>query len=259
MSAPAPELSSLVVLISGGAGGQGSAEARRFVERGARVVVGDVRLDEARSLAAELGDRALAVRLDVSDEDDWNEAVAAAERRFGPLTTLVNNAGIGTPALIADDTLASFRRTLEVNLAGSFLGIKCAAPSVTRAGGGSIVNIGSISGLGGFGGGAAYSASKWALRGLTRSAAADLAPAGIRVNCVHPGLVDTEMIRPRGTPVEEVLARNRPRLLLGRLARPDDIAAVVLFLASDRSSYMTGADLVVDGGWSTGNAGRVLQ
>jgi 3alpha(or 20beta)-hydroxysteroid dehydrogenase len=258
MSARAPDLSSLVVLLSGGAGGQGSTEARQFVERGARVVIADVRADEASALARELGDAALAVRLDVTDESAWVDAVEATERRFGPLTTLVNNAGVGTPALIADDTRESFRRTLEVNLAGSFLGIKHAAPSMMRAGGGSIINIASISGLGGFGGGGAYSASKWALRGLTRSAAADLAPAGIRVNCVHPGVVDTEMIRAHGTPVEEVLERNRPRLLLGRLAQPEDIAAVVLFLASDRSSYMTGSDLVVDGGWSTGNAGRVL-
>jgi len=258
MSARTHDLSSLVVLLSGGAGGQGSTEARQFVACGACVAIADVRFDEASALADRLGERALALRLDVSDEAAWIAAVDATERRFGPLTTLVNNAGVGTPALIADDTLASFRRTLEVNLAGSFLGIKSVAPSMTRAGGGSIINIASISGLGGFAGGGAYSASKWALRGLTRAAAADLAPAGIRVNCMHPGVVDTEMIRAHGTPVEEVLARNRSRLLLGRLAKPEDIAAVVLFLASARSSYMTGSDLVVDGGWSTGNAGRVL-
>ena len=172
------------------------------------------------------------------------------------MTTLVNNAGTGSPALIADETRASFKRVLDVNLVGAFLGMKHAAPSMAKAGGGSIVNISSISGLGGFAGGSAYAASKWALRGLTRSAAGDLAPLGIRVNCVAPGVTDTPMIRDRGLAPEAVVERNSTRLLLQRLGQPADIAAVVLFLASDRSSYITGADFVVDGGWSTGNAGR---
>ena len=248
------DLSHLVVLITGGAGGQGSYEARQFVERGARVVVADVRLAEAEALAAELGQSALAAELDVSDEGQWQRTVEAAESRFGPLTTLVNNAGTSTPARLVDDTPKAFRRTLDVNLTGAFLGIKTVAPSMGRAGGGSIVNISSISGLGGFAGGGAYAASKWALRGLTRVAAADLAPR-TRVNAVLPGIVDTDMIR-AGSTIEEVFERNRPRLLLGRLGAPADVAAVVLFLASDRSSYVTGADLLVDGGWSTGNAGR---
>jgi 3alpha(or 20beta)-hydroxysteroid dehydrogenase len=252
------DLSNRVVLITGGAGGQGAEEARTFAALGAAVVVGDVRFDEARALAAEIGGRALAVALDVADASAWTAAVAAVEARFGPITTLVNNAGIGSPAPIADETLASFRRVLDVNLVGAFLGIKHAAPSIARAGGGSIVNISSISGLGGFAGGGAYAASKWALRGLTRSAAADLAPLGIRVNAVEPGVTDTAMIRGPGTPAEEVVERNRARLLLERLARPADIASVVVFLASDRSSWITGADFVVDGGWSTGNAGRKL-
>ena len=252
------DLSDRVVVITGGAGGQGAEEARTFAGLGAAVVIGDVRFDEARALAGEIGDRALAVELDVADASAWAVAVAAAEQRFGPVTTLVNNAGTGSPALLADETLASFRRVLDVNLIGAFLGIKHTAPSMARTGGGSIVNISSISGLGGFAGGGAYAASKWALRGLTRSAAADLAPLGIRVNAVEPGVTDTAMIRGPGTPADEVVERNRARLLLERLGRPADIAAVVVFLASDRSSWITGTDFVVDGGWSTGNAGRKL-
>jgi 3alpha(or 20beta)-hydroxysteroid dehydrogenase len=248
------EFTSRVVLISGGAGGQGSVEARQFVESGGSVVIGDLRVEAAEALAADLGASALGLHLDVCDERSWQDAVAAAEERFGPVTTLVNNAGASVSSPIATATLESFRQTIDVNLLGSFLGIKSVAPSMARAGGGSIVNISSISGLGGYGGGGAYSAAKWAVRGLTRSSAADLAPLGIRVNCVCPGIVDTEMIRSRA-PIEQVLERNRSRLLLDRLAQPEDVSGVVLFLASDRSSYLNGIDFVVDGGWSTGNAG----
>lgn len=251
------DLSSRVVVITGGAGGQGAEEARTFVELGARVVVADVRDDEAAAVAECLGERALAVHLDVADEASWVAAIEATERRFGPVTTLVNNAGTGSPAMIATETVESFRRVLDVNLAGAFLGIKVTAPSMARAGGGSIVNISSISGLGGFAGGGAYSASKWALRGLTKSAAADLAPLGIRVNAVEPGVTDTPMIRKPDVTPESIVERNSSRLLLQRLGQPPEIAAVVVFLASDRSSYITGTDFVVDGGWSTGNAGRV--
>jgi 3alpha(or 20beta)-hydroxysteroid dehydrogenase len=246
-----------VVLITGGAGGQGAHEARLFVEQGARVVVADVRREAAEAVAGGLGDAALAVELDVTDEDAWIAALAAAEEQFGPLTTLVNNAGVSFPARIVDDTPEAFRRTLDVNLVGAFLGIKHAAPSIGRAGGGSIVNISSISGLGGFAGGGAYTASKWALRGLTRVAAADLAPLGIRVNAVLPGVIDTDMLRGGGASAEELVERNRSRLLLERLGQPQDVAALVLFLASERASYITGTDLLVDGGWTTGKAGRL--
>jgi 3alpha(or 20beta)-hydroxysteroid dehydrogenase len=245
-----------VVLITGGAGGQGAHEARQFLEDGARVVVADVRRAAADAVAAELGDAAMGIELDVADEEGWIAAVAAAEDRFGPLTTLVNNAGVSFPASIVDDTPEAFRRTLDVNLAGAFLGIKHVAPSIARAGGGSIVNISSISGLGGFAGGGAYTASKWALRGLTRVAAADLAPLGIRVNAVLPGVIDTDMLRASGASAEELVERNRSRLLLERLGKPQDIATVVLFLTSERSSYITGTDFLVDGGWTTGKAGR---
>jgi 3alpha(or 20beta)-hydroxysteroid dehydrogenase len=256
MRAKPDDFSAHVVVVTGGAGGQGAEEARAFAARGARVVVADVRAAEAGEVAAALGERALAVHLDVADERSWADAVATAEARFGPVTTLVNNAGVGSPAALADESLESFRRVLDVNLVGTFLGMKAVAPSMERAGGGSIVNISSISGLGGFAGGGAYAASKWAIRGLTRTAAADLAPLGIRVNAVAPGVTDTPMIRGAGTPAEAVVERNSARLLLQRLASPGDIASVVLFLASPRSSYITGADFVVDGGWSTGNAGR---
>jgi 3alpha(or 20beta)-hydroxysteroid dehydrogenase len=251
------DLSSCVVVISGGAGGQGAEEARAFAGLGARVVIGDVREQAGAALAAELGECALAVRLDVSEPGSWTAAIAAAESRFGSVTTLVNNAGVSSPATIAAESVESFRRVLDVNLVGTFLGIRAAAPAIGRAGGGSIVNIASISGLGGFAGGATYSASKWAVRGLTRSAAADLAPLSIRVNCVCPGIIDTPMLREGGLSAEELVERNLGRLLLPRLGTPADISAAVVFLASDRSSYITGADFVVDGGWATGKLGRL--
>jgi 3alpha(or 20beta)-hydroxysteroid dehydrogenase len=253
----ADDLSSRVVLISGAAGGQGSHEARAFVDRGAHVLLGDTRVDIVEELATTLGSRALAAKLDVRCERSWHQAVQDAERRFGPVTTLVNNAGIGSTAAIADERLETFRHVLDVNLLGTFLGMKVAARSMEQAGGGSIVNISSISGLGGFAGGGAYAASKWGVRGLTKSAAVDLAPLGIRVNSVHPGIVDTEMIHAAGHSNDEIVARNRSRLLIERIGAPEDIAAVVLFLASDRASYVTGSEFVVDGGWTTGKAGKL--
>ena len=248
------DVSGCVVLISGAARGQGAEEARWFVERGARVVLTDVLDDEGNALAHDLGGRARYAHLDVTVEEEWRAAVELAEGVFGLVTTLVNNAGIDREARIADETLSGFRRVIDVNLVGTFLGIKTAAPSLERAGGGSIVNISSISGMGGFDGSVAYGASKWAVRGLTKTAAADLAPSGIRVNSVHPGPIDTKMITDLGVSSDALLERNRTRLLIPRLGQPADVAATVVFLASDAASYITGAEFTVDGGWTTGHA-----
>lgn len=248
------DVSGLVVIISGASGGQGAEEAAWFVRRGARVLLTDVLDEEGAALARGLGERARYARLDVTSEAEWRAAVAFAEAELGPVTTLVNNAGIERSAAIAAETIAGFRRVIDVNLVGTFLGIRTVAPSITRAGGGSIVNISSISAMGGFHGSVAYGASKWAVRGLTKSAAADLAPARIRVNSVHPGPIETRMITDLGFSTEALLERNRTKLLIPRLGQPSDVAAAVGFLASDAASYITGTEFTVDGGWTTGHA-----
>ena len=239
-----------VAIISGGARGQGAAEARLFVAEGANIVIGDV-LDEAGgAVAAELGDRAAYVHLDVTDESQWQAAVALAEERFGPVTVLVNNAGILHFQSIHKTERADFERVMQVNVVGVFLGIKAVTPSMTSAGGGSIVNISSTAGLQGLPLLGAYVSSKWAVRGLTKTAAIDLGSKGIRVNSVHPGGIDTPMV--------EGTSKDAPfyqRLPISRMGSPDEAARAVLFLASDEASYTTGAELAVDGGASCGDLG----
>lgn len=245
-------LAGKVAIVTGAARGQGAAEARRFVAEGASVVIADLLDDEGAALAAELGDRAAFCHLDVTDEDGWAACVAFAEAHFGPVSVLVNNAGILAFHSVQSTTAAEFRRVIEVNLVGPFLGISAVIGSMQRAGGGSIVNISSTSGYVGFPGVAAYSTSKWGVRGLTRSGAMDLGRLGIRMNSVHPGSIDTPMIRMDGLPTEafEPFVRKLP---VPRLGTPDDVAHLVVFLASDESSYCTGTEFVVDGGQTAGD------
>jgi len=241
-----------VALITGAARGQGAAEARALVAEGASVVLADVLDDEGRAVADELGRSARYVHLDVTDEQAWREALALTEETFGPPTVLVNNAGIVHFASVVDTEVADFRRVLEVNLVGVFLGMKTCAPAMERAGGGSIVNISSSAGLTGLPEVGAYVASKWGVRGLTKTAAMELGPKGIRVNSVHPGGIDTPMIRDPATTPLEVFEAYTSRLPIPRLGRTDDVVALVLFLASPDSSYCTGAEFVVDGGQTCG-------
>jgi 3alpha(or 20beta)-hydroxysteroid dehydrogenase len=247
-------LEAKVALISGGSRGQGAAEARLFVEHGASVVIGDVLEAEGKELASEIGERCRFVPLDVTVENAWVEAVAFTEEQFGQLDVLVNNAGILLFKQLVNTDLDEFRRVLEVNLVGTFLGTKHAAPAMERAGGGSIVNISSIGGLMGLPAVSAYVASKFGVRGLTKSAAIELGPKGIRVNSVHPGGVNTPMVVPEGTP-DEAFEQFYSELPLQRIGTVDDVASMVLFLASDESSYATGAEFVVDGGASAGDPG----
>jgi len=234
-----------VILISGGARGQGAAEARLFVAEGARVVLGDVLEEQGRRLAAELGqDAAVFLRQDVTREADWEAAVKAAEA-FGALHGMVNNAGIYQPRTLMETDTELFERHMRVNQLGCFLGMKAVVPLMERSGGGSIVNISSVAGLRGSPGAIAYSATKWALRGMTKAAAVDLAPRRIRVNSVHPGPIDTEMLHVR-TPEQ-----NRERLQLvpmRRMGTAEEVAQLVLFLLSDESGYVTGAEVAIDGG-----------
>lgn len=237
-----------VVVVTGGARGQGAAEARAFVREGARVVIGDVLDDVGERLAAELGGAARYVHLDVTSEALWAEAIDRTEAAFGPLTTLVNNAGIIHSAPVQDETADDFRRVVDVNLCGAFLGIRAAVPSLTRAGGGSIVNISSMAGMRGGGNTPAYASSKWGIRGLSKTAAIELATRSIRVNAVVPGVIETAMLESSGRTPTHFVERWQSQLLVPRLGTVDDVAELVVFLASDEASYITGSEFVVDGG-----------
>jgi 3alpha(or 20beta)-hydroxysteroid dehydrogenase len=237
-----------VALISGGARGQGAAEARLFSAEGARVVIGDVLDDEGAKTADELGDAVAFHHLDVTDEASWQAIVAETEARFGPVSVLVNNAGVLSFGSLEKIELAEFERVMRINVNGVFLGMKSVAASMERAGGGSIVNISSTSGLTGLPFLGSYVASKWAVRGLTKTAAIDLGRKGIRVNSVHPGGIDTPMIA--GTATD---APYYQRLPVSRIGTAEDVARAVLFLASDESSYTTGAELSIDGGATCGD------
>jgi 3alpha(or 20beta)-hydroxysteroid dehydrogenase len=237
-------LTGKIVLISGGARGQGAAEARLFVAEGAKVVIGDVLEAEGQRLVAELADAAVFVRQDVTREDDWKTAIDAAAA-LGGLHGLVNNAGIYQPKTLMETDTALFERHMRVNQLGCFLGMQAVVPLMERSGGGSIVNVSSVAGLRGSPGAIAYSATKWALRGMTKAAAVDLAPRRIRVNSIHPGPIDTEMLNVR-TPEQN--QRRLQAVPMKRMGTAEEVANLVLFLLSDESGYITGAEVAIDGG-----------
>jgi 3alpha(or 20beta)-hydroxysteroid dehydrogenase len=241
-----PRLAGKVALITGGARGQGAAAVRRFLDEGAKVLAADVNDDLGKALAAETG--ATYVHLDVREEDDWAAAVRTATDTFGRLDVLVNNAGVLHFSALVDTTLADYQRVIGVNQIGTFLGMRAAAPALKAAGGGSIVNVSSIEGLAAAPFLTAYTASKFAIRGMTKVAALELGPDGIRVNSVHPGMIDTQMISDAVGGAEVDLSPIGNRLALRRVGRVGDIADLVLFLASDESGYCTGAEFVADGG-----------
>lgn len=233
-----------VILVTGGAGGLGEAQARRLVRQGARVVLADVRIGQAQALAAELGPLATAVALDVGEEAQWQAAVDAAEQ-LGPLKGLVNNAGIFKPMSMAQTDADLFNLHVRVNQLGTYLGMRAVAPALDRSGGGSIVNISSAAGLFGVPNAVAYTATKWAVRGMTKAAAKELGDRHIRVNSVHPGMIDTDMVRERDAATNEAHVQKQP---IKRMGTADEVAGLVLFLLSDESRYMTGAELAIDGG-----------
>ena len=246
------KLDGKVALISGGARGQGAAEAETFVREGAKVVFGDVRDDEGKKVEAAIragGGQATYVRLDVSSEADWQKAVQAAVDRYGRLDILINNAAITIPRVpIEERTVAEWDQVMAVNARGVFLGTKHAIPAMRRAGGGSIVNISSVAGIGqSLHQEPAYAASKGAVRIFTKVTASQHARDGIRCNSVHPGPVDTEMFH-SAFPDPEAMKRRLDRIPMRRMGTVDEIVNAVLFLASDDSSYMSGAEIVIDGG-----------
>jgi 3alpha(or 20beta)-hydroxysteroid dehydrogenase len=240
-----PRLQNKIIIITGGARGQGAAEARLFVREGARVIITDVLDSQGAQLARELGqDNAVFVHHDVSSETDWQKALDTAAA-LGGLQGLMNNAGIYQPATLMETDTALFERHMRINQLGVFLGMKAVVPLMERSGGGAIVNISSVAGLRGSPGAIAYSATKWAVRGMTKAAAIDLAPRGIRVNSIHPGPIDTPMLDVR---TAEQNARRLEAVPMKRRGTPEEVADLALFLLSDESRYITGAEVAIDGG-----------
>ncbi len=247
----AGKLEGRVAVITGAARGQGEATARIFAEAGARVVAADLLQEEGAALTRDLGAAAIFHKLDTADEDGWAALVVAVLARWGRIDILINNAGIVHPAAIGDLTKADFQRVLNINLIGAWLGMKAVTPAMTAAGKGAIVNICSTSGLWGMNGLAAYSASKWALRGLNKTAAMELGHKGIRVNAVFPGGINTKMGNITGEPVAE-LNKYYQGQAIRRIGEPEEVARTSLFLVSDDASYITGAEIAVDGGMTLG-------
>jgi len=229
-----------VALISGGARGMGAQHVRGLVGEGARVVFGDILDDEGKKLAEELGDSAFYLHLDVTKEDDWKYAVKAAETEFGPIGLLVNNAGIVAYGAVDEMPLEEFRRVLDINLVGTFLGMHYTVPSLRKAGGGVIINISSTAGLMGYAKIGAYAASKWGVRGLTKAVAMELGKDDIRVMSIHPGPIRTPMTDGLG----DEIAAAQP---IPRMGEVEEVTKLMMFMAAD-ATYSTGSEWVIDGG-----------
>ncbi|MDF1832331.1 MAG: glucose 1-dehydrogenase [Porticoccaceae bacterium] len=240
-----------VALITGAARGQGAAEARLFAARGAKVVITDVLDQEGKQVAADIGDAALYIHLDVTDENSWAAAVKETVAHFGKLNVLVNNAGIVQVKPLIDTSVADYMKVIEINQLGVFLGMRSVAGAMKDAGSGSIINISSIDGLIGMSGGSAYCASKFAVRGMTKVAAMELGPDNIRVNSIHPGGIHTPMITQAGMD-ESVMTDIFSKVPLGRVGQPEEMATLAAYLASDDSSYSTGSEFIADGGLTSG-------
>ncbi|QWF77547.1 glucose 1-dehydrogenase [Amycolatopsis sp. CA-230715] len=246
-----------VALVTGAARGQGAAAVRRFVAEGARVVIADIADETGKQLADELGDAAVFQHLDVTDENGWTAAVDRATGEFGELSVLVNNAGVLHFSALEQTTLDDYQRVIGINQIGAFLGMRSVVEPMSARGGGAIVNVSSVEGLAGMPYLVAYTASKFAIRGMTKVAALELGRRGIRVNSVHPGMIDTDMVRDAAGGAEVDLSWVGKKVALGRLGQPDEIAALVTFLASDESSYCTGGEFIADGGATATHALRI--
>ncbi|HUB74968.1 MAG TPA: SDR family NAD(P)-dependent oxidoreductase [Solirubrobacteraceae bacterium] len=239
-----------VALITGAAGGIGASTARAMAVEGASVLLTDADGERAQRLAGELGERARGRAHDVRSEQEWEQVLAWAQEREHGVDALVNNAGVFLAAPLAETSREDFARVLEVNLTGVFLGMRALAPAMARRGGGSIVNVSSVAGLMGSPYLSAYAASKWGVRGLTKVAAKELARAGVRVNSVHPGQIDTDMNARQREQTPELVDRLIAGIPMRRIGSPEEVASAIVFLASQESAYVTGAELAVDGATS---------
>lgn len=237
-------LTGKVSIVTGGARGMGESHVRKFVAEGSKVVFTDLNEEAGTALANELGENVKFVKQDVSKAPDWENVIAETEKAFGPVNVLVNNAGISMNTPIADMTEEKYRKIVDINQVSVFLGMKAVLPSMQKAKGGSIVNISSMNGL--VAGAIGYTDTKFAVRGMTKSAAMEFAAYGIRVNSVHPGIIETPMVT-QGDAVE-VIKEFAKHVPLQRVARSEEVSNLVLFLASDESSYSTGSEFVIDGG-----------
>ena len=241
------KLDGKVAIITGAAQGMGASHAKLFVSEGAKVAVTDVKVDEGTKLVESLGaDNAIFIKHDVSSEDDWNNVVKTTKDKFGKIDILVNNAGITFAKGIQDISKDDYVKIFQINQLGSFLGLKAVAKEMTAQPSGSIINVSSLNGL--VGGAVGYTDTKFAVRGMTKAASLELAPQGVRVNSVHPGVIETPMISQPGT--EEAVKQFAKTIPMRRIAKPEEISKLVLFLASDDSSYSTGSEFIADGGIS---------
>lgn len=235
-----------VAIVTGAARGQGASHVRKFVQEGAKVVFTDILVEQGEALAEELGENVRFIKHDVSSQAEWENVVIKAEKTFGPISILVNNAGIFVTGMIDDLTIDGYMKVINVNQVSVFLGIKTVLPSMRKTTNGSIVNISSTNGIVSGAGTIAYTASKFATRGMTKAAALELASAGIRVNSVHPGAIATPMIVQEDN--KEAVKEFGKAIPLGRVGTSEEVSNLVLFLASDESSYSTGSEFVIDGG-----------
>ena len=242
-----------VALITGGARGMGASEAQLFIDEGARVIITDILDEDGKKTAARLsgdGKQCIFLHHDVTSESDWDAVLKESLAAFGQIDILVNNAGIFERGTVLDTSLQMFERTMDINVTGVFLGMKTVAPHMVQRKTGSIINISSVAGLNGTPGFLAYGASKWAVRGMTKGVAKELAPFGVRVNSIHPGIIDTPMLQTFDAAGEGVREAVRTRIPLGYEAEPIHVARLALYLGSDDSAYSTGSEFIVDGGWS---------
>lgn len=246
-----------IVIVTGGARGMGASHVRQFVKDGARVVVADVLDDEGNSVASELGGNALFVHLDVTSEQSWTDAVETVRTHFGPVTSLVNNAGVEFAAPLHETPVEQWDRVNDVNLKGVFLGIKAVAPDMLAARSGAIVNIGSGAGLTGYENMAAYTSTKAGINGLTMTAAIEYGKHGIRVNALHPGIVQTPMLKETmdsNKDLKQILINSVKFQAIARMGETHEISEAISFLLSDQASFVTGVSLPVDGGLTLGKA-----
>lgn len=239
-------LENKVAVVTGGAQGLGAAHVRKLIEEGAKVVITDILVDKGEKLAEELGGNTIFIELDVADANAWDAVIKQTETTFGPVDVLVNNAGIDIMKRFVDFTAAELQKLLDVNLFGNFHGMQKVLPSMRKAGGGSIINISSLEGLRGTAGNSIYNASKFAATGLTKAVAQEYAEYNIRVNSVHPGAINTPGIE--ADDIKDTVQNYVQNIPMKRIGEPEEVANLVAFLASDKSSYSTGAEFIVDGG-----------